>query len=60
VVVMADAGVGPADCRLEWNNGGAERDVETLFQRIQDIVARNSDRVPVADDAPAALPPANE
>jgi len=46
VVVMADPTVGPADCRLEWDNGGAERDVDTLFQRIQDIVARNSDRAP--------------
>lgn len=60
VVVMADAGVGPADCRLEWNNGGAERDVETLFQRIQDIVARNSDRAAVADAPLAAAPPASE
>ena len=27
VVIMADAETGPADCRLEWNDGGAERDV---------------------------------
>ncbi len=59
VVIMADPETGPADCRLEWNDGGAERDVETLFQRIQDIVARNSDRAPVAD-APAAPPPETE
>jgi len=50
VVVMADGGVGPADCRLEWDNGGADRDVDTLFQRIQDIVARNSEREPGRDD----------
>lgn len=42
VVVMEDEAIGPADCRLEWNNGGAERDVASLFQRIEDIVARNS------------------
>jgi flagellar assembly protein FliH len=59
VVIMEDADIGPADCRLEWNDGGAERDVETLFQRIQDIVARNSDRAPAAD-APAAAPPETE
>jgi len=52
VVVMADSAVGPADCRLEWDNGGAERDVDTLFQRIQDIVARNSDRAPNRDVPP--------
>lgn len=53
VVVMADEGMGLADCRLEWDNGGAERDVERLFQRIQDIVARNSERAPDDDDQPA-------
>ncbi|MGE4528592.1 MAG: FliH/SctL family protein [Rhodospirillaceae bacterium] len=52
VVVMSDAAVGPADCRLEWDNGGAERDVDTLFQRIQDIVARNSERAPEPGSPP--------
>lgn len=56
VVVMADESMGLADCRLEWDNGGAERDVEMLFQRIQDIVARNSERVPDADEDQPALP----
>lgn len=52
VVVMEDEAIGPADCRLEWNNGGAERDVASLFQRIEDIVARNSRAVPdMSDDA---------
>lgn len=55
VVVMEDEAIGPADCRLEWNNGGAERDVASLFQRIEDIVARNSRAAPALseDDAPA-------
>lgn len=56
VVVMADDTLGLADCRLEWDDGGAERDVETLFQRIQDIVARNSERPPDALNDEPALP----
>lgn len=50
VVVMEDETIGPADCRLEWNNGGAERDVASLFQRIEDIVARNSKAVSAAGE----------
>ena len=56
VVVMADETMGLADCRLEWDNGGAERDVEMLYQRIQDIVARNSEQAPDAEDDEPALP----
>lgn len=50
VVVMEDETIGAADCRLEWNNGGAERDVASLFQRIEDIVARNSKSAPAVSD----------
>jgi flagellar assembly protein FliH len=45
VVVMADPALGPADCRLEWDNGGAERRADSLMQKIQAIVDRNAEGI---------------
>jgi len=45
VVIMADPALGPADCRLEWDNGGAERRVDSLLQHIQAIVDRNAEGI---------------
>lgn len=38
--VVADPALGPADCRMEWGNGGAERDCGKLMEEIDSIVAR--------------------
>ncbi|NKB56628.1 MAG: hypothetical protein GKS00_09845 [Alphaproteobacteria bacterium] len=38
--VAADPTLGPADCRMEWGNGGAERNGERLLSEIETIVAR--------------------
>jgi flagellar assembly protein FliH len=40
VVVMAAAGLGVADCKVEWADGGAERDVERLMRDIGEVAER--------------------
>lgn len=41
VVVQADIRLTPGDCRLEWTDGGAERDQARLLQDIEAIVERS-------------------
>lgn len=41
VVVMAHDELVPGDCRVEWAEGGAERNSETLWQQIDEIIERN-------------------
>lgn len=38
--IVADPVLGPADCRMEWGNGGAERNCARLLEEIDGIVAR--------------------
>ncbi|MGE5548818.1 MAG: flagellar assembly protein FliH [Solirubrobacterales bacterium] len=40
VVVQADPRLGPGDCRVEWTDGGAERDQARLMQEIEATVER--------------------
>src|SRR3546814_17838453 len=44
LVVAADAALGPADCGLDWGDGGAESDMDGLLREIvaavADILAR--------------------
>jgi flagellar assembly protein FliH len=39
-VILAEDGLGPADCRLEWADGGAERDVSRLAHALDTALAR--------------------
>ncbi len=39
--VVADPELPAGDCRIEWRNGGAERNSDALWQEIDLIVARN-------------------
>ena len=41
VVVMAHEGLVPGDCRVEWSEGGAERNSDDLWQQIDEIIERN-------------------
>ncbi len=43
VVLLGDETLGPADCRIEWPDGGAERNLAALEAEIADIVARHLD-----------------
>ncbi len=40
VVVAADARIGAADCRLEWSDGGVERDASSIAARIEAAIER--------------------
>ena len=39
-VILAEESLGPADCRLEWADGGAERDVRRLAHAIDAALTR--------------------
>lgn len=39
VVLLADDGLGPADARIEWADGGAERDGRRLWAEIDEILS---------------------
>lgn len=40
VVVLAEPGITGADCRIEWADGGAERDFSEAFAAIEQCAAR--------------------
>jgi flagellar assembly protein FliH len=39
VVVLADAEIAAGDCRIEWADGGMERNTATMMQKIEKAVA---------------------
>ncbi len=53
IVVIADPRLGDTDCRIEWAEGGAERDQDGLWQAIEAIAARLSGDGDEADQPPA-------
>ena len=60
VVLLADDGVAPGDVRIEWADGGAERDSERLWREIDGIIARSlGDEEPASasQTTPDAAPP---
>jgi flagellar assembly protein FliH len=38
IIVLADDNMGPSDCRVEWADGGVERDFKKLWQEIDQIM----------------------
>lgn len=40
VVLFADPTIGPQDCRIEWADGGTERNAARLWQDIEATIAR--------------------
>jgi flagellar assembly protein FliH len=71
LVILGDEALGPADARVEWADGGAERDVTRLVREIEATALRVLDAPaapqpehpapePEAADAPSLdVPPAN-
>ncbi|WP_135076001.1 FliH/SctL family protein [Terasakiella sp. SH-1] len=41
VIVLAEEDIVPGDCRVEWSEGGAERNSDDLWQVIDEIIERN-------------------
>ncbi len=52
IVYLAQDGLNPGDVRIEWADGGAERDTEGLWREIERITARVA-----SPDTPAAPAP---
>ena len=40
IIVTADPHLSRADCRLEWSDGGAERDAASIAERIEAVLMR--------------------
>lgn len=38
IVILGDPTLGRSDCRVEWANGGVERDVKSLWQEIDRVL----------------------
>jgi flagellar assembly protein FliH len=41
LLVVAEASLALGDCRIEWSNGGAERDMAALWNEIDRVIERN-------------------
>jgi flagellar assembly protein FliH len=51
IVLFADPTLGDTDCRIEWADGGTERDTKRLWQEIEDNITRFLGRLPGPADA---------
>lgn len=45
IVLLGEALLGPSDCRVEWADGGVERDMQALWQKIDELVAASNSAV---------------
>ncbi len=41
ITVLEDTNLSVGDCRIEWGDGGAERDAQALWREIDEIIERN-------------------
>jgi flagellar assembly protein FliH len=59
VVLIADEALRPGDCRVEWADGGAERDTEWMWSQIDGVVERffAGLSVPAPSPATESTPP---
>jgi flagellar assembly protein FliH len=53
MIVMADPDLSVQDCRIEWADGGAERDSARIWQEIDESIERFLDSPPAAQPEPA-------
>lgn len=54
VVMIGDESLSPQDCRIEWPDGGAERDIGRLQRVIEDVLARYLSREDEETDSGAS------
>jgi flagellar assembly protein FliH len=52
IVLLADDTLGPNDVRVEWAEGGAERDARRLIDDIDGALARALDSIPLSGTSP--------
>lgn len=55
VVLQADETMEPSDCKIEWANGGSERNSHALWRDITGIIDRNLGGHPTIWDEPEEL-----
>lgn len=58
VVLIADENLGAADCRVEWADGGAERDPDWMWSQIEDVVGRFLSGLSIPASSEAGMPAA--
>ncbi len=46
IVLLADPGLAVGDCRVEWADGGIERDSERLWREVEAALARHAPTPP--------------
>lgn len=51
LLLIADETLGPGDCRLEWADGGVERQVARSWAEIEQRIARGLAAAPTASDS---------
>jgi flagellar assembly protein FliH len=57
VVLLADEALAPSDVRVEWADGGAERDTGRLWAEIDQVLERNLGQCRLGPQAPHAVAP---
>ncbi len=60
IVLLADANLAEGDCRVEWADGGAERDTARLWQEIETVVRRTIGNAAVPGPTAGPPPPDGE
>jgi flagellar assembly protein FliH len=58
VVLIADENLNAADCRVEWADGGAERDTDWMWNQIEGVVQRFLSGLSVPAPSGSAAAPA--
>ncbi|MBE1237766.1 flagellar assembly protein FliH [Phaeovibrio sulfidiphilus] len=58
LVIMPDTGLERSDCRIEWTDGGVERDTRRLWADIEGVVSRYAGDSILKDGPPPADPAA--
>ncbi len=52
IIFRADDTMAPDDCKVEWYNGGSERDSQAIWQEISTIIDRNINGTPTPWNEP--------
>lgn len=54
IVLFEDQSLAPGDCRVEWADGGAERDVNRVWENIETAITRFTEEQPDSESGAAA------
>ena len=55
VVLFEDQELAPGDCRVEWADGGAERDVNRIWEKIEMAITRFTEEQPEPESSAVAV-----